>query len=192
MAPQDAIFVSADWEASEDVRDALLADGKPVVQMTERLRGGFDQVAGAVKHATPEFMRRYFEAQGKSLAVRDNRPQLVRLLQYCLSDMILGCPADTDGGEHYKRLCGLPIIPTAGGGYQTIRLPRDSVKGSVLVATAQESELLAALHADIVDPALPGAVLDHLRSEAMATYTNVKVLTAELVAVCLERVLPAG
>lgn len=102
--------------------------------------------------------------------------------------------ADSDGGILYGELCGLPIVPSAAlsKGCLTIGAPTDSINESVLVATAQEAELLAALQADIVDPALPSAVLDHLRSEAMTTYTNVKVMTAELVAVCLERVLPEG
>ena len=100
--------------------------------------------------------------------------------------------ADTDGGEQYKRLCGLPILPTADGGYQTIRPPVKTVKGSLLVGTPEEVQLLELMAADVVEPGLPSGVLEHLRSEAMVTYTNVRVLTPELLAGCLHRVLPEG
>ena len=93
----------------------------------------------------------------------------------------------------YAELCGLPIVPTADGkSSQTFGKPSMSVAESLLVATAQESELLARLQAHIVDPALPSCVLEHLTSDAMAAYTNVKVVTPEVVAACLQHVLPDG
>jgi hypothetical protein len=175
-------------------------------------------------------MRRYFEKLANSsdkpkLAthVCENRARATRLLQYCLSDLILGCPPDTDGGEQYKSLCGLPIVPTAEGGYQTIRPALSAVAGErggghalgggggvsllgggqskheskevwshLLVTTVQESELLLGMQREIVDPALPSCVLDHLTSDAMAAYTNVKVVTPEVLAACFLRVLPDG
>jgi hypothetical protein len=193
VSPADAIYVSDEWEAAEDIRQALLADNRAVVRVPDRVRTGFENVPAAVSHATPEFMRRYFEKNAKlQAAIRSDRARVVRLLQYCLSDMILGCPADTDGGEQYKRLCGLPILPTADGGYQKIAPPVKTVQGSLLVGTPEEIQLLERLSAELVDPGLPSGVLEHLRSEAMVTYTNVRVLTPELLAGCLHRVLPAG
>ena len=192
VTPKEAVFVSDEWEAAEDVREALLADETPVVRLPDRLRVGFQNVAGAVRHATPEFMRRHFEAHPKFAAIRENRARMVRLLQYCLSDLILGCPPDTDGGEMYKKLCGLPIIPTADGGFKTVGIHSSSVKGSLFVATSHECELLGGVRGIIIDPALPAVITDHLRSDAMAAYTNVKTLTPQLLAACLVRVLPDG
>jgi hypothetical protein len=48
------------------------------------------------------------------------------------------------------------------------------------------------LRGEMVDPGLPGAVLDHFKSDAMQAYTNVTVLTPEVLAACFERVLPDG
>jgi len=93
VAPADAIYVSDEWEAAEDIVESLLADNRPVVSVPDRLRGGFDNVPAALSHATPEFMRRYFEGNPNFQAIRSNRQRIVRLLQYCLSDLILGCPA---------------------------------------------------------------------------------------------------
>ena len=90
-------------------------------------------------------------------------------------------------------MCGLPIVPAAdGASSQTVRSPAPTLKGSLLVGTPEEVQLLELMAADVVEPGLPSGVLEHLRSEAMVTYTNVRVLTPELLAGCLRRVLPEG
>ena len=213
----------------------------------------FENARLGIFEVTPAWMRAHLKGsqggggEGRRRQAAGDRECLLKLLQYCLSDMVLGAPPgdgmvvcvgcrmrhvqcaiardlsvtcvlvvhgcrrgqawfralrhdklarnnvpDSDGGMAYGDLCGLSIMPSAANGSLTIGQPTGIIKQSVLVATAQEAGLLAALQADIVDPALPSTVLDHLRSEAMTTYTNVKVLTAEVVAACLERVLPDG
>ena len=69
-----------------------------------------------------------------------------------------------------------------------------SVCLSVLVCTSQISHMHTHTHTHTlqVDPALPGQVMEHLRSEAMTAYTNVRPLTPVLVGACLARVLPAA
>ena len=101
--------------------------------------------------------------------------------------------ADSEEGRKYGELCGLPIVPAAdGASSQTVRSPAPTLKGSLLVGTPEEVQLLELMAADVVEPGLPSGVLEHLRSEAMVTYTNVRVLTPELLAGCLHRVLPEG
>ena len=127
VLPKEAVYVSGDWEVADDIEAVLTAERTPVVRLPERLRAGFDNVPGGMQHATPEFMRRFFESRPNFARERKEdalwRGRMVRLLEYCFSDMILGCPADTDGGENYRRMCGLPIVPAANGDYLTIRPP---------------------------------------------------------------------
>jgi len=49
VSPKDAIYVADEWEGAEDVRHALLVTGKLVVRLPDRLRLGFQHVAGAVE-----------------------------------------------------------------------------------------------------------------------------------------------
>ena len=163
VPPEEAVYVADEGEAAAEITDALLGAGVAVVRLPAKVREGFEQVPGGVRHASPEFVRRFLEANGVPSFGAQERGRVVRLLQYCLSDMILGCPADTDGGEHYRLLCGLPIVPTAGGGWQRIRQKggggadgsREDSKmaaseGGLYVGSAEECALLEPMHADLV------------------------------------------
>ena len=44
VAPADASYVSDEWEAAEDIRQALLADNRAVVRVPDRVRTGFENV----------------------------------------------------------------------------------------------------------------------------------------------------
>ena len=168
VPPEEAVYVADEGEAAAEITDALLGAGVAVVRLPAKVREGFEQVPGGVRHASPEFVRRFLEANGVPSFGAQERGRVVRLLQYCLSDMILGCPPDTDGGEHYRRLCGLPIVPTAGGGWQRIRQKGGggadgsrgdskmaASEGGLYVGSAEECALLEPMHADLVRSHMP-------------------------------------
>ncbi len=198
VAPKDALYVDDSHPGANRVGEALLSDGKMLVHVPREVRDMFAQVGLELFKAGPKWVRAHFAAAPRTAAWRNLSEQLrrdthVSLLQYCMADLRPGARPDSEEGRKYAELCGLPIVPAADGkSSQTVRAPVPAVQGSLLVGMPEEIELLERLSADLVDPGLPSGVLEHLRSEAMVTYTNVRVLTPELLAGCLHRVLPAG
>ena len=197
VKPSEAIYVGGGSEDAVHVRKALLCDGKEVIELPDTVLQCFENVKLPLFNAGPKWVRAHLKTAPTTAVWRrmgaGMRETHLALLRFCLSDFVLGAPPDSTGGVMYAELCGLPIVPTADGkSSQTFGKPSVSVAESLLVATAQESELLARLQAQIVDPVLPSCVLEHLTSDAMAAYTNVKVVTPEVVAACLQRVLPDG
>jgi len=198
VAPKDALYVDDSHPGATRVGEALLSDGKMLVHVPREVRDTFAQVGLEIFKAGPKWVRAHLAAAPRSAAWRNlsehqRRDTHVSLLQYCMADLRPDARPDSEEGRKYAELCGLPIVPAADGkSSQTIRAPVQAVQGSLLVGRPEEIELLERLSADLVDPGLPSGVFEHLRSEAMVTYTNVRVLTPELLAGCLHRVLPAG
>eukprot|EP00961_Rhodomonas_salina_P082086 1104142-Rhodomonas_salina.1 len=184
------MYVGEDWEHWEEVQEVLLEDGQAVVQVPPRLQSGFKSVQGSLIPCTPAVMRQLLAHRGVCPLITANRQRGMRLLQYCLSDMILGCPADTDGGEAYSKLAGVPLVPMADGSWR--KFEKNEEQKQLLVGTEQEVQLLSAIRSRIVDSSLPADVIEHMKSEAMTTYTNVTELCPESVGKCLTLIMPDG
>ena len=192
VAPRHALYVKDAHAQADAVRDALLSDSKDLVRVPTPVLRLFDQVALGLLEASPSWVREYLKDAPLQAAWRQKHSVHVDLLQFCLSDFVLGAPPDSNGGAMYAQLCGLSIVPGASGTSLTFAPPTSEVACCVLVATAHECRLLAAVQGDLVDPALPEEMMAHMHSDAMGAYTNVKVVTPELLSECLHRVLPRG
>jgi sacsin len=187
VTPEEARYVSGQWEHFEHVSTALLEDGEAVVRVPAHVVTGFEIISQPLLSVSPGWLRQHYKSAPKSSSLRDTA-RAVRLLQFCLLDLSPKSAKGSQGWDAYACLVGLPLVPVCDGSLQIFRFAGDS--NMLLLGTVAEYELLKALQAIMVDVALPPAVMDHFRSGALQSYTNVVSLSAELVAKCLGHVLP--
>eukprot|EP00961_Rhodomonas_salina_P237586 3211666-Rhodomonas_salina.1 len=161
-----------------------------MVEVPSRIRKALDAFAVPLFGVSPTWMRRFLSELPQSKFVVRDRDRGKRLLQYCLSDMILGCAAASSDGQQYAQLQRVPLAPMADGSWRAFSVPGEKAK--LLVGTEVESKLLHTLQPRTVDPSLPADVIEHMKSEAMATHTNVRVITPEMASKCLLLVMPDG
>ena len=198
VAPKEAMYVGMAGDAGATVRQALLEDGKPIVCVPDSVRESFAAAGLALEEASPAWMRQHM-AQSKVAAVWRTKGQVradtrLTLLEYCLADLDADADPRSPSGSKYAELCGLALVPAADGSSQTVARkgqgPAAALEGSLLVGDAAECGILYSLASTIVEPTLPDTVMLHMRSRAIAAYTNIHTLTAADVAACLSRVLP--
>ena len=198
VAPKEAMYVGMAGDAGATVRQALLEDGKPIVCVPDSVRESFAAADLALEEASPAWMRQHM-AQSKVAAVWRTKGQAradtrLTLLEYCLADLDADADPRSPSGSKYAELCGLALVPAADGSSQTVARkgegPAAALEGSLLVGDAAECGILYSLASTMVEPTLPDTVMLHMRSRAIAAYTNIHTLTAADVAACLSRVLP--
>ena len=190
VSPEQARYLGNDSEFSEDVRAVLLVEEEPVVDVPDFLSKGFVLSKKSICFVSPAWARHFCKTLRNTESLIKNRTRAIRLLQYCLSDLVLGSPLGTDGAEVYQQLVGLPIVPTMDGSLQ--RFGRKSDKEQLFIGSEEDSKLLLKLGSQIIDLSLPNSVLDHFRSEALQGYTNVKTLSALIISQLVARLLPEG
>eukprot|EP00960_Hanusia_phi_P007182 204318-Hanusia_phi.AAC.1 len=100
-------------ESSEEIGEILLSFGEPIVDVPDFVLKGFRHSSVQITEVGPSFLREFLVNADNALVADFDRNKLLQCLTYSLSDMILGSPVDTDGGEAYKSLVGIPLIPTA-------------------------------------------------------------------------------
>ena len=188
--PGEAVYVE-DGEFGEDVRGALLEDGQAVVQVPRWVRDGFSAIHRALFEVSPAWFRSHVVKRKTSRKVFVcDRERAVHLLLYALSDLDPASGAQSDDGERYASLCGVPLVPCSDDKFADFCPASGSAM--VLVANVQELNILDKLRSEILDLTVPQRVMEHMRCEAMQTYCNVKSVTPQIVASLLRKVLPDG
>ncbi|KAH9323717.1 hypothetical protein KI387_018356, partial [Taxus chinensis] len=181
IPPADAFLHDEEFSKSEELADALILIGMPVVKLPKPL---VDMLFSYCATSQPKMV---CPATVRSMLRRLTRKSLLDrgysllLLEYCLDDLV-----DDEVGYMAS---GLSLIPLASGRYGVFEEGTKNM--SYFICKDSEYMLLESLTDRLVDKNIPLKLLNRLSDIARASKTNIKFLNSTHLVHLLPQILPA-
>jgi sacsin len=184
VAPRDAVLPDHTPAASATLQAALLAERLPLAASTPAaVCDGFASAdVPGLRFLSPALVRDLMRAPGEHPSLA-SRAHALALLEYCLSDTL------DDDADSTRALAGVPLLPLAQGALARFAA-RAPAAPLFHVTTPLEAELLAPLHAILVDATLPEALHGRMAALAAGGSLNLRCISGEVLASLLPSLLP--
>ncbi|KAJ3689238.1 hypothetical protein LUZ61_018402 [Rhynchospora tenuis] len=182
VSPAKAIIHDKDFVRNEELGEALVTAGMPVVHLLKPIISMFSlyYTTSQFKVATPEIVRNFLKGC-LGLEKLDKSNKLI-LLEYCLNDM--------DDGDNGKDLTGLPLVPLANGCFGVFSFSYEV--GSYFICNELEYELLHAVSDQLIDRSIRCNLFDKLSEIASGSHLNVMFMDASSFIQFFSVLFPSG
>lgn len=182
VSPAKAIIHDEDFVRNEELEEALVSAGMPVVHLPKPIISMFslNYTSSQFTVATPEIVRNFLK--GCPGLANLNKSNKLVLLEYCLNDI--------DGGDITKNLTGLPLVPLANGCFGVFSCTLEV--GPYFVCNKLEYELLHAVSDRLIDRSIPRNLFDKLSEIVSGSQVNIMYIDAPAFIQFFSVLFPSG
>jgi sacsin len=182
VSPPKAIIHDKDFVRNEELGEALVLAGMPVVHLQKPIISMFslNYKSSQFTVATPEIVRNFLK--GCPALANLNKSTKLVLLEYCLNNI--------DGGDIAKDLMGLPLVPLANGCFGVFSCTLEA--GLYFLCHELEYELLHSVSNQLIDRSIPRNLFDKLCEVVSGSQVNVMFIDAPAFIQFFSVLFPSG